>query len=134
MVKALSSGYQVGQRGAEWLKIKPAHTLDLVMLVQEWGNGRRGGWLSNLHLGARDPDGGGFVMLGKTCKGLTDALLAWQTETLRALAVGPLPGGHGLCRWTLAWSSRSPSTMQVSPRYPGGLARRFARVVRYRPD
>src|SRR5690606_10229770 len=86
MAKALDAPYEAGSRGAAWLKIKVAHTLDLVVLAAEWGSGRRRGWLSNLHLGARDPDGG-FVMLGKTFKGLTDEMLAWQTDRLMSLAV-----------------------------------------------
>src|SRR5213078_1806460 len=87
MLKALDEPYVAGSRGAGWLKVKPVHTLDLVVLAAEWGHGRRRGWLSNLHLGARDPAGSGFVMLGKTFKGLTDAMLAWQTERLQELAV-----------------------------------------------
>src|SRR5207302_5812934 len=85
LVKSLSSAYEAGRRGAGWIKVKPRHTLDLVVLAVEWGHGRRRGWLSNLHLGARDPATGGFVMLGKTFKGLTDELLTWQTERLLAL-------------------------------------------------
>jgi DNA ligase-1 len=134
MVKAAKSLYQAGQRGAEWLKIKPAHTLDLVVLAAEWGNGRRRGWLSNLHLGARDPHTGGFVMLGKTFKGLTDELLAWQTEALRRLATGSLPGGYGVQVAPRLVVEIAFNELQSSPRYPGGLALRFARVVRYRPD
>jgi ATP-dependent DNA ligase len=87
MAKDLAPTYEAGSRGAGWLKIKPAHTLDLVVLAAEWGSGRRRGWLSNLHLGARDPATGGFVMLGKTFKGMTDEMLAWQTERLEQLAV-----------------------------------------------
>src|SRR5207237_1314373 len=85
MVKALDAPYEAGRRGAGWLKVKRAHTLDLVVLAAEWGHGRRRGWLSNLHLGARDPSTGGFVMLGKTFKGMTDRMLAWQTERLLEL-------------------------------------------------
>src|SRR5205085_3920233 len=88
MAKAPGSLYEAGRRGGGWLKIKRAHTLDLVVLAAEWGNGRRQGWLSNLHLGARDPDTGGFVMLGKTFKGLTDEMREWQTQRLQALAIG----------------------------------------------
>ena len=133
MAKAPGSLYEAGSRGAAWLKIKVAHTLDLVVLAAEWGSGRRQGWLSNLHLGARDPQGG-FVMLGKTFKGLTDELLEWQTEKLKALAVDPA---------TRAWVvdvrpelvvEVAFNELQASRRYPGGLALRFARVVRYRPD
>lgn len=132
MAKAPKSRYQAGQRGAEWLKIKPAHTLDLVVLAAEWGSGRRRGWLSNLHLGARD--GADFVMLGKTFKGLTDELLAWQTEALQAIATGALPGGHGVRVQPRLVVEIAFNELQASTRYPGGLALRFARVVRYRPD
>lgn len=131
MVKDVRSPYEAGRRGSSWLKVKPVHTLDLVILAAEWGHGRRTGFLSNLHLGARDP-AGGFVMLGKTFKGLTDAMLAWQTERLLELE-----------------ERRTSSTVYVrpelvaeiafdgllpSPRYPGGLSLRFARVRGYRPD
>ena len=91
MVKSLDTPYTAGRRGAGWIKVKPRHTLDLVVLAVEWGHGRRKGWLSNLHLGARDPETGGFVMLGKTFKGLTDKMLAWQTERLPELAVADRP-------------------------------------------
>lgn len=135
MAKASESPYQAGGRGANWLKIKAAHTLDLVVLAAEWGSGRRSPWLSNLHLGARDASGG-FVMLGKTFKGLTDALLAWQTERLLALAIEPGdPRRDPVVRVRpelvveIAFNE-----LQESPRYPGGLALRFARVKRYRPD
>jgi DNA ligase-1 len=132
MVKALDSPYEAGRRGAGWLKVKRAHTLDLVVLAAEWGHGRRQGRLSNLHLGARDPATGGFVMLGKTFKGMTDELLAWQTERFLELE-----------------THRDSYTVYVSPelvveiafdgvqgssRYPGGVALRFARVKGYRPD
>jgi DNA ligase 1 len=132
MAKALDAPYEAGRRGAGWLKVKRAHTLDLVVLAAEWGHGRRQGWLSNLHLGARDPDSGGFVMLGKTFKGLTDELLEWQTRELAEREI-----------------SRDAYTVRVRPdlvveiafndlqasrQYPGGLALRFARVKRYRPD
>ena len=90
MIKSLDAAYGAGRRGSEWIKVKPRHTLDLLVLAAEWGHGRRQGWLSNLHLGARDPVTGGTVMLGKTFKGLTDALLAWQTERLLELADPPL--------------------------------------------
>jgi DNA ligase-1 len=132
MAKAIDATYEAGRRGSTWLKIKRAHTLDLVVLAAEWGSGRRKGFLSNLHLGARDPAGGGFVMLGKTFKGLTDAMLAWQTQRLQELAVA-----HE------AYSVRvrpelvveiAFNDVQTSPQYPGGLALRFARVKRYRPD
>ncbi len=132
MVKALDSPYEAGRRGASWLKVKRAHTLDLVVLAAEWGHGRRRGWLSNLHLGARDPATGGFVMLGKTFKGMTDDMLAWQTERLQELE-----------------TSRDAYTVHVRPelvvevafdglqassRYPAGVALRFARIKAYRPD
>jgi len=132
MLKALDAPYQAGRRGRGWLKLKPAHTLDLVVLAVEPGSGRREGWLSNLHLGARDPHTGGFVMLGKTFKGLTDAMLAWQTEKLRALALGR----EG---WVVHVKPElvveiAFSDVQQSPQYPGGLALRFARVKAYRED
>ncbi len=132
MVKALDAPYEAGRRGGAWLKLKPTHTLDLVVLAAEWGHGRRSGKLSNLHLGARDPASGGFVMLGKTFKGLTSVMLDWQTERLQALE-----------------TSRDDFTVYVRPelvveiafdgvqtssRYPGGVALRFARVKGYRPD
>ena len=132
LVKSLAATWEAGRRGAGWLKVKPVHTLDLVVLAVEWGHGRRKGWLSNLHLGARDPDNGGFVMLGKTFKGLTDKLLTWQTERLQQLAVA----SDG---WTVQVRPElvvevAFDGLQRSPRYPGGLALRFARVVRYRED
>src|SRR2546421_3108688 len=132
MAKALDAPYEAGRRGASWLKVKRALTLDLVALAAEWGRGRRRGWLSNLHLGARDAASGGFVMLGKTFKGMTDQVLAWQTERLQELE-----------------TSRDEYTVYVRPelvvevafdglqassRYPGGLALRFARIKGYRPD
>ena len=132
MLKALDAPYLAGSRGAAWLKVEPVHTLDLVVLGAEWGHGRRRGTLSNLHLGARDPTSGELVMLGKTFKGLTDAMLAWQTKRLLELE-----------------TSRDRSTVYVRPelvveiafdgvqtssRYPGGVALRFARVLRHRPD
>ena len=131
VVKDLTAAYEAGRRGAAWVKVKPRHTLDLVVLAVEWGSGRRQGWLSNIHLGARDP-AGGFVMLGKTFKGMTDEMLAWQTERFLELE-----------------TSRSSYVVQVRPeqvvevafdglqrstRYPGGVALRFARVLRYRDD
>jgi DNA ligase-1 len=132
MVKALDTPYQAGRRGGSWLKVKRAHTLDLVVLAAEWGHGRRRGWLSNLHLGARDPDTGGFVMLGKTFKGMTDEMLRWQTERFQELET------H---RDEFAVYIRPEVVVEVafdgllpSPRYPGGLALRFARVKGYRPD
>jgi len=132
VVKSLTAPYAAGRRGAGWVKVKPVHTLDLVVLAVEEGSGRRRGWLSNIHLGARDPGSGGFVMLGKTFKGMTDEMLAWQTE-----------------RFTELMTERDDWVVHVRPeqvveiafdglqrssRYPGGLALRFARVVRYRDD
>jgi DNA ligase-1 len=132
VVKALDAPYAAGRRGSGWVKVKPRHTLDLVVIAAEWGHGRRHGWLSNLHLAARDPETGGYVMLGKTFKGMTDELLAWQTEQLQAIA-----------------SARDEYTVWVRPelvvevafdgvqrssRYPGGVTLRFARILRYRDD
>jgi DNA ligase-1 len=132
MLKALDAGYEAGRRGASWLKLKPAHTLDLVVLAVEWGSGRRRGWLSNLHLGARDPAHGGFVMLGKTFKGMTDEMLRWQTERLAALEIGR--EGHVVHVRPELVVEVAFDGVQASPHYPGGLALRFARVRRYRPD
>jgi ATP-dependent DNA ligase I len=132
VVKSLVTPYEAGRRGAGWLKVKPRHTLDLVVLAVERGHGRRAGWLSNLHLGARDPAGGGFVMLGKTFKGLTDAMLRWQTERLGALAVDD-SGWVVRVRPELVVEIAFDG-VQASPRYPGGVALRFARVLRYRED
>ncbi|MEX5719471.1 ATP-dependent DNA ligase [Geodermatophilus maliterrae] len=132
VVKALDAPYAAGRRGRAWQKVKPVHTLDLVVLAAEWGYGRRTGKLSNISLGARDPDGGEPVMVGKTFKGMTDELLDWQTATF-----------PGLAAETPAWGVRlrpelvvevALDGVQRSPRYPGGVALRFARVVRYRPD
>jgi DNA ligase-1 len=132
MVKALDAPYEAGRRGAGWLKVKRANTLDLVVLAAEWGHGRRRGWLSNLHLGARDPATGGFVMLGKTFKGMTDEMLAWQTERLQELETG---------RDDITVHVRPELVVEVafdgvqaSTRYPGGIALRFARVKGYRSD
>jgi DNA ligase 1 len=133
MVKSLAATWEAGRRGAGWIKVKPVHTLDLVVLAVEWGHGRRKGWLSNLHLGARDPDTGGFVMLGKTFKGLTDKLLTWQTERLLELAAGPTDQWVVKVRPELVVEVAFDG-VQASPRYPGGVALRFARVLRYRPD
>ena len=132
VVKALDAPYAAGRRGAGWLKVKPRHTLDLVVLAAEWGHGRRRGRLSNLHLGARATDGDGFVMLGKTFKGLTDAMLAWQTERLQELAVDQR-GIEVHVRPELVVEIAFDG-VQTSPRYPGGVALRFARVLRYRED
>jgi DNA ligase-1 len=131
MVKALDAPYEAGRRGAGWLKVKVAHTLDLVVLAVEWGSGRRQGKLSNLHLGARDP-AGGFVMLGKTFKGLTDEMLAWQTERLLALETGR--DGHVVHVRPELVVEVAFDGVQTSSRYPGGMALRFARVKGYRPD
>ena len=132
MAKSLEATYEAGARGASWLKIKPTHTLDLVVLAVERGSGRRERWLSNLHLGARDPTNGGFVMLGKTFKGMTDAMLTWQTEKLRALAASD-EGWVVHVRPELVVEIAF-NDVQESPHYPGGLALRFARVKRYRED
>jgi DNA ligase-1 len=142
VVKSPASTYAAGRRGSEWIKVKPRHTLDLVVLAAEWGHGRRRGWLSNLHLGARDPATGGLVMLGKTFKGLTDEMLTWQTNRLLELAdppgsrpPGDLKDAYGVLRVApelvveVAFDG-----VQASPRYPGGVALRFARVLRHRPD
>jgi DNA ligase-1 len=131
MAKSLAAPYAAGQRGFHWLKLKSARTLDLVILAAEWGSGRRRGWLSNLHLGARDR-AGGFVMLGKTFKGLTDEMLRWQTERLAALAVDD-SGWVVRVRPELVVEVAFDG-VQTSPRYPGGVALRFARVLRYRED
>ena len=132
MAKSLSSPYEAGRRGAGWLKVKPVHTLDLVVLAVEWGSGRRTGKLSNIHLGARDP-AGGFVMLGKTFKGMTDAMLDWQTARFTELAAGPLDQYVVPLRPEQVVEIALDG-VQGSSRYPGGMALRFARVVRYRDD
>jgi DNA ligase-1 len=131
VVKGASSPYEAGRRGSAWRKVKPVRTLDLVVLAAEWGHGRRQGWLSNLHLGARDP-AGGFVMVGKTFKGLTDELLAWQTEQLLARETGR-SGIVVHVRPELVVEIALDG-VQTSTRYPGGVALRFARVRRYRDD
>lgn len=132
MVKAIDSTYEAGRRGSAWLKVKPVHHLDLVVLAAEWGHGRRTGWLSNLHLGARDAENGGFVMVGKTFKGLTDEMLAWQTERFLQLETG---------RDRHIVFVRPETVVEIafdgvlpSPVYRGGVALRFARVKRYRTD
>jgi DNA ligase-1 len=132
MAKALDAPYEAGNRGAGWLKIKRAHTLDLIVLAAEWGHGRRTGKLSNLHLGALDPATGEYVMLGKTFKGLTDALLEWQTRELLAREIRR-DDGTVYVRPELVVEIAF-SDLQASPRYPGGLALRLARVKRYRDD
>jgi DNA ligase-1 len=132
VVKSLDAPYDAGRRGAAWVKVKPRHTLDLVVLAVEWGSGRRHGWLSNIHLGARDPETGGFVMLGKTFKGMTDEMLAWQTERFLALEES---------RTSYVVTVRPEQVVEIafdgiqtSSRYPAGMALRFARVLRYRDD
>jgi DNA ligase-1 len=132
VVKSLTTPYAAGRRGAGWIKVKPRHTLDLVVLAVEWGHGRRQGWLSNLHLGARDPSTGGWVMLGKTFKGLTDELLTWQTARFLELE-------DHRDDWVVYVHPEQVvevafDGVQRSPRYPGGVALRFARVLRYRED
>ncbi len=131
VVKASDAPYEAGRRGAAWVKVKPRHTLDLVVLAVEWGSGRRQGTLSNIHLGARDPDGG-FVMLGKTFKGMTDEMLAWQTERFTALTERREPWGVVVRPEQVV--EIAFDGLQRSTRYPGGLALRFARVLRYRDD
>lgn len=133
MAKSLDAPYEAGRRGAGWLKVKPVHTLDLVVLAVEWGSGRRTGKLSNIHLGARDPATGEFVMLGKTFKGMTDAMLEWQTTRFLELADGPTD------EWVVRLRPEQVveiafDGVQGSSRYPGGMALRFARVLRYRDD
>ena len=132
VVKNLAAPYDAGRRGAAWVKVKPVHTLDLVVLAVEWGSGRREGWLSNIHLGARDPETGAFVMLGKTFKGMTDEILAWQTKRFLDLETS---------RSSYVVHVRPEQVVEIafdgvqrSTRYPGGMALRFARVVRYRDD
>jgi DNA ligase-1 len=132
VVKSLGAPYEAGRRGGAWLKVKPVHTLDLVVLAAEWGHGRRKGWLSNLHLGARDPDTGDFVMLGKTFKGMTDELLRWQTERLLELETRR-EGITVFVRPELVVEIAFDG-IQTSSRYPAGMALRFARVIRYRDD
>jgi len=132
MVKALSAPYAAGRRGSAWIKVKEARTLDLVVLAVEWGSGRRKGWLSNLHLGARDPATGGFVMLGKTFKGMTDEILKWQTKELLAREVSR--DGHIVFVRPELVVEIAFNEVQHSSHYPGGVALRFARVKGYRPD
>jgi DNA ligase-1 len=132
LAKDQNTPYEAGRRGAAWLKVKPAHTLDLVVLAVEWGSGRRQGLLSNLHLGARDRSTGGFVMLGKTFKGLTDEMLAWQTKALLALERGR--EGHVVHVRPELVVEIAFDGVQTSSRYPGGMALRFARVKAHRPD
>jgi DNA ligase-1 len=131
VMKSLETGYEAGRRGASWVKVKPRHTLDLVVLAVEWGSGRREGKLSNIHLGAQDGEGG-FVMLGKTFKGMTDEMLAWQTERFLELETGR--EGHVVHLRPEQVVEVAFDGIQTSPRYPGGMALRFARVLRYRDD
>jgi DNA ligase-1 len=131
MVKGLDAAYEPGARSAAWLKVKRSHTLDLVVLAAEWGSGRRRGWLSNIHLGARD-GAGGWVMLGKTFKGMTDEMLAWQTAQFLAREVDR--DGHIVYVRPELVAEIAFNDVQRSSRYPGGLALRLARVVRYRDD
>ena len=140
VVKSLDAPYEAGRRGGAWLKVKPVHTLDLVVLAAEWGHGRRKGWLSNLHLGARDPDAGGFVMLGKTFKGLTDELLRWQTERFLELETHR-DGITVFVRRSSSWRSRStasrrargiPPAWRCGSRASSGTARTRARTRRTR--
>jgi DNA ligase-1 len=132
MAKAPDAPYEAGRRGFSWLKVKPAHTLDLVVLAAEWGHGRRSGFLSNIHLGARDPMSGGFVMLGKTFKGMTDAMLEWQTKRFQELAAAT--DGYTVHLRPELVVEVAFNDVQESPHYAAGLALRFARVKRYRAD
>jgi DNA ligase-1 len=131
MAKAMDAPYDAGNRGASWLKLKKVHTLDLVILAAEWGSGRRRGWLSNLWLGARDPERG-FAMLGKTFKGMTDETLTWQTRELLAREVGR--EGHVVHVRPELVAEIAFNDVMRSPQYPAGLSLRLARLVRYRPD
>jgi DNA ligase-1 len=133
MAKSPTAPYEAGRRGSGWLKVKPVHTLDLVVLAVEWGSGRRTGKLSNIHLGARDPETGGFVMLGKTFKGMTDAMLEWQTQRFTELADGRTDG-HVVTLRPEQVVEIAFDGVQGSTRYPGRMALRFARVLRYRDD
>ena len=132
MAKARDAPYEAGNRGQRWLKVKPAQTLDLAVLAAEWGHGRRRGWLSNLHLGARDTEGGGFVMLGKTFKGMTDEMLEWQTIRLLQLEISR--DDYTVYVRPELVVEVAFNDVQASPQYPGGVALRFARVKRYRTD
>jgi len=132
VVKSLDAPYDAGRRGSAWVKVKPRHTLDLVVLAVEWGSGRRRGWLSNIHLGARDPDTGTFVMLGKTFKGMTDEMLAWQTERFLGLEESRTP--YAVIVRPEQVVEVAFDGIQTSTRYPAGMALRFARVLRYRDD
>uniref|UniRef100_UPI000DF7A7B2 ATP-dependent DNA ligase n=1 Tax=Desertihabitans aurantiacus TaxID=2282477 RepID=UPI000DF7A7B2 len=139
VVKSSDAPWEAGRRGRGWVKVKPRHTLDLVVLAVEHGSGRRSGMLSNIHLGARDPATGGFVMLGKTFKGMTDEMLAWQTEHFRTLAVEDSPWVVERGDWVVPLRPVQVveiafDGVQRSTRYPAGMALRFARVLRYRDD
>jgi DNA ligase-1 len=139
VAKALDARYEAGRRGAGWIKVKRANTLDLVVLAAEWGHGRRRRWLSNLHLGARDPETGEFVMLGKTFKGLTDEMLEWQTVEFQKRRLTPAASDTGSAGWVVPVRPEivveiAFNEIQESSQYPGGLALRFARVKGYRPD
>jgi DNA ligase-1 len=132
MAKAPNAIYVAGRRGSAWIKIKTARTLDLVVLAAEWGSGRRKGWLSNLHLGARDPATGEFIMLGKTFKGMTDEILEWQTTELQARATRS--EGHVVFVRPELVVEVAFNEVQRSSQYPGGVTLRFARIKGYRPD
>jgi DNA ligase-1 len=132
VIKNPAAPYAAGRRDAGWIKVKPRHTFDLVIIAAEWGHGRRQGWLSNLHLAARDGDTGELIMLGKTFKGLTDEMLAWQTERFLELETRRTAQTVYLRPELVA--EIAVDGLQTSPRYPGGVALRFARVLRYRPD
>ena len=132
VVKDADSTYQAGRRGKGWLKVKPVDTLDLVVLAVEHGSGRRRGWLSNIHLGARSTEDGSFVMVGKTFKGMTDEMLEWQTRRFRDLAIAD--DGRVVSLRPEQVVEVAIDGVQASTRYPGGAALRFARVVRYRDD
>ena len=132
MAKRRAAPYAAGSRGSDWLKVKAVRTLDLVVLAAEWGSGRRKGWLSNLHLGARDPVNGGFVMLGKTFKGMTDEVLTWQTRELLAREISR--DSYVVFVRPELVVEIAFNGIQASPHYPGGLALRFARLKGYRTD
>jgi DNA ligase-1 len=132
VIKNPDAGYAAGRRDSSWIKVKPRHTFDLVVIAAEWGHGRRQGWLSNLHLAARDEESGELIMLGKTFKGLTDEMLTWQTERFLELETHRTPGTVQLRPEVVA--EIAIDGLQTSPRYPGGVALRFARVLRYRED
>jgi len=132
MAKSPAAPYEAGGRGFSWLKVKPAHTLDLVVLAVEWGSGHRSGFLSNIHLGARDAASGSFVMLGKTFKGMTDEILAWRTKRFQEIAVAT--DGTTVHLRPEVVAEVVFSDVQQSPHYPAGMALRFARLKRYRPD